>query len=81
MGRRSNSGSCRLQLAARQVAKVGRREQKIKTVLNASRSEHTAAVKERIVSVGELKDVVGVTKSLFELSKVRSVVRGRFDFM
>ena len=42
---------------------------RIKGVLNASRSEHTNAVKERIDSVGQMKDVVSVTEALFALSK------------
>ena len=44
---------------------------RIRGVLNASRSEHTNAVKERIDSVGQMKDVVSVTEALFALSKVR----------
>ncbi|CAH7666874.1 hypothetical protein BY996DRAFT_8685261 [Phakopsora pachyrhizi] len=43
--------------------------EKQKSILNASRSEHTNAVKERINSVGEMKDVVSVTKALFEMSR------------
>lgn len=42
----------------------------MKNTLNASRKQHTDAVQSRIDSVGELKDVVDVTKSLFALSKV-----------
>ncbi|KAF8577687.1 ATP synthase [Ramaria rubella] len=42
---------------------------RIKTVLETSRSEHTQAVKDRISSVGQLRDVVDVTKGLFALSK------------
>jgi F-type H+-transporting ATPase subunit b len=39
-------------------------------VLSASRSEHTSAVRERITSVEEMKDVVGITKDLFAMSRV-----------
>ncbi|EGU11613.1 ATP synthase F0 sector subunit 4 [Rhodotorula toruloides ATCC 204091] len=49
--------------------------QKVKDLLNTSRAAHTNAVKERIESVGELKDVEGLTKDLFALSKAR---RGAF---
>ncbi|KAF8514629.1 hypothetical protein BU17DRAFT_68291 [Hysterangium stoloniferum] len=42
---------------------------KIRSVLEASRAEHTQAVKDRIDSVGQLKDVVDITKALFTLSK------------
>jgi F-type H+-transporting ATPase subunit b len=44
----------------------------IRSVLEASRAEHTHAVKERITSVEKMKDVVSVTEGLFALSKVRS---------
>lgn len=44
--------------------------QRIKKVLDGARAEHTQAVQERIDSVGQMKDVVSLTKSLFELSKV-----------
>ncbi|GAA93673.1 hypothetical protein E5Q_00318 [Mixia osmundae IAM 14324] len=43
--------------------------EKIKGLLNATRKEHTQAVQTRIDSVGEMKDVVDVTKALFALSK------------
>ncbi|TFK19944.1 ATP synthase [Coprinopsis marcescibilis] len=42
---------------------------KIKGILNSSRAEHTNAVKERIDSVGQMKDVVSITEGLFALSK------------
>ncbi|KXN91093.1 ATP synthase subunit 4, mitochondrial, partial [Leucoagaricus sp. SymC.cos] len=45
--------------------------QRIKKVLDGARAEHTQAVQERIDSVGKMKDVVPVTKALFELSKAR----------
>jgi F-type H+-transporting ATPase subunit b len=44
--------------------------QKIKSVLDKSRSEHTQAVKDRINSVEQMKDVVSLTQGLFALSKV-----------
>ncbi|GAA5856601.1 hypothetical protein JCM8547_005884 [Rhodosporidiobolus lusitaniae] len=43
--------------------------QKVKDILNTSRAAHTDAVKTRIESVGELKDVEEITKQLFQLSK------------
>ncbi|KAJ3983263.1 ATP4, subunit B of the stator stalk of mitochondrial F1F0 ATP synthase [Lentinula detonsa] len=43
--------------------------QKIKGVLDAARAEHTQSVKDRIDSVGQMKDVVALTQSLFALSK------------
>ncbi|KAF8515926.1 ATP synthase [Gautieria morchelliformis] len=43
--------------------------QRIRSILEASRLEHTQAVKDRIGSVGQLKDVVDITKGLFALSK------------
>ncbi|KAF8997856.1 hypothetical protein BDQ17DRAFT_835656 [Cyathus striatus] len=43
--------------------------QRIKNILDSARSEHTQAVKERIDSVGQMKDVVEITKGLFTLSK------------
>ncbi|KAG0663560.1 atp4 subunit B of the stator stalk of mitochondrial F1F0 ATP synthase [Rhodotorula mucilaginosa] len=43
--------------------------QKVKDILNTSRAAHTSAVQERIDSVAELKDVEGLTKSLFAISK------------
>ena len=44
--------------------------QRIKSVLDGSRSEHTQAVKDRIKSVEQMKDVVSITEGLFSLSKV-----------
>jgi len=41
----------------------------VSDILNTSRTAHTSAVKERIESVGELKDVESLTKQLFALSK------------
>ncbi|CAL1713999.1 unnamed protein product [Somion occarium] len=43
--------------------------QRIKSVLANSRTEHTQAVKDRIHSVEQMKDVVSITKDLFALSK------------
>ncbi|KAH3687653.1 hypothetical protein WICPIJ_001370 [Wickerhamomyces pijperi] len=45
------------------------RIQSVTDVLNASRTKHVNAVKERIECVSELKDVVNTTKVLFEISK------------
>jgi len=42
---------------------------KIKSILNAAREDHTTAVKQRIDSVKELAGVVDYTKQLFEVSK------------
>jgi F-type H+-transporting ATPase subunit b len=43
--------------------------EKIKSVLDKSRSEHTQAVKDRITSVEQMKDVVSLTQDLFAISK------------
>ncbi|KAJ7600582.1 ATP synthase [Mycena floridula] len=43
--------------------------QHMKDVLNGARREHVEAVKERIGGVEGMKDVVGLTKGLFALSK------------
>ena len=45
---------------------------KISGILNAARADHTAAVKQRIESVQDLSGVIDVTKTLFEVSKVRT---------
>jgi hypothetical protein len=45
---------------------------RIKGVLDGARAEHTQAVKDRIDEVGQMKDVVELTKGLFEISKVRT---------
>ncbi|KAF8806803.1 hypothetical protein BYT27DRAFT_7233610 [Phlegmacium glaucopus] len=42
---------------------------RIKKILNDARAEHTGVVKERIESVGQMKDVVSITQALFALSK------------
>lgn len=41
----------------------------VKNVLNQARDTHTLAVKERIESVSQVKDVVSITKDLFAVSK------------
>ena len=46
---------------------------RIKGVLDGARAEHTQAVKDRIDEVGQMKDVVELTKGLFEVSKVRTL--------
>jgi F-type H+-transporting ATPase subunit b len=38
-------------------------------VLNSARAEHKQAVQERIDSVGQMRNVVDITKDLFEVSK------------
>jgi F-type H+-transporting ATPase subunit b len=43
--------------------------ERIKNVLESSRTEHTQAVKSRIDSVEQMKDVVSLTQGLFALSK------------
>ena len=48
---------------------------KIKGILNAARADHTEAVKSRIENVQQLGSVVDVTKTLFEVSKVRGMSR------
>ena len=45
---------------------------RIKKILNDARAEHTGVVKDRISSVGQMKDVVSITQALFALSKVSS---------
>jgi F-type H+-transporting ATPase subunit b len=52
---------------------------KIKGILNAARADHTEAVKSRIESVQQLGSVVDVTKTLFEVSKVRVGAFGGMD--
>ena len=44
--------------------------EKIRGILNGARASHTEAVKERISSVEQMKDVVSITEGLFALSKV-----------
>ncbi|TGZ83010.1 ATP synthase subunit 4 mitochondrial precursor [Ascodesmis nigricans] len=43
--------------------------QKIRDILSAAREDHVQAVKSRIESVGQMSEVVGYTKALFEVSK------------
>ncbi|TVY45136.1 ATP synthase subunit, mitochondrial [Lachnellula subtilissima] len=45
---------------------------KVKGILNAARADHTEAVKTRIHSVQQMSGVVDITKTLFEVSKVRN---------
>lgn len=45
---------------------------KVKSILNAARDEHTNAVKQRIDNVKGLGGVVDITKNLFAVSKVLS---------
>ncbi|KAI0794710.1 ATP synthase [Fomes fomentarius] len=42
---------------------------RVRDILNASRTEHTQVVKDRIQSVEQMKDVVSITEGLFALSK------------
>ncbi|KAG0170667.1 atp4 subunit B of the stator stalk of mitochondrial F1F0 ATP synthase [Apophysomyces sp. BC1015] len=42
---------------------------RIKNILNQARLDHKSAVQERIDQVGQMKDLVDVTKALFELSR------------
>lgn len=44
---------------------------KIAGILNAARADHTEAVKARIDNVQQMSGVVDITRSLFEVSKVR----------
>lgn len=48
---------------------------KIADILNAARADHTDAVKSRIESVQQMSGVIDITKSLFEVSKVRDIIR------
>ncbi|KAH7920904.1 ATP4, subunit B of the stator stalk of mitochondrial F1F0 ATP synthase [Leucogyrophana mollusca] len=43
--------------------------ERVRSVLESSRSEHTQAVKDRINSVEQMKDVVSLTEGLFAISK------------
>jgi F-type H+-transporting ATPase subunit b len=49
---------------------VSQRE-KMSAILNSARVRHEDAVKERIENVKQLAGVVDITKTLFEVSKVR----------
>ena len=44
---------------------------KISGILNSARADHTKAVQQRIESVQDLGGVIDITKTLFEVSKVR----------
>ncbi len=48
---------------------------KIKSILNEARADHTNAVKTRIESVQQLGSVVDITKALFEVSKVHQELK------
>lgn len=50
--------------------------EKITGILNAARADHTTAVKQRIESVQDLGGVIDITKTLFEVSKVRQAYWG-----
>ena len=52
---------------------------KIRSILNQARTEHTDAVKSRIETVKEMGGVVDVTKTLFEVSKVRTAFTVVFE--
>ena len=43
----------------------------MKGILNQARDNHTKSVQERIESVKEFGGVIDITKTLFEVSKVR----------
>jgi F-type H+-transporting ATPase subunit b len=43
---------------------------RIRSVLEGARAEHTQAVRDRISSVEQMKEVVDITKALFAISKV-----------
>lgn len=60
------SSTC-VRTATRLRAEAG--AQKVRGTLNAAREEHTNAVRTRIDSMGDMKDVVDTTKALFEVSK------------
>ncbi|KAK9477327.1 F1F0 ATP synthase [Lipomyces japonicus] len=49
----------------------------VKSILNKARDDHTAAVKERIESVSELKSVVDTTTTLFEVAKETSKLEAK----
>lgn len=51
--------------------------QRISSTLASSRAEHTQAVKDRISSVEQMKDVVDLTKGLFAVSKVGQIILHR----
>lgn len=46
-------------------------QDKMKAILNQARDNHTKSVQERIESVKEFGGVIDITKTLFEVSKVR----------
>jgi F-type H+-transporting ATPase subunit b len=52
---------------------------RIRNVLEGARAEHTQAVKDRISSVEQMKDVVSITQGLFALSKVEETLSNVFS--
>jgi len=50
---------------------------RIKKVLNDARAGHTGVVKERIESVGQMKEVAAITKALFALSKETAILESQ----
>ncbi|KAJ6624843.1 ATP synthase [Mycena sp. CBHHK59/15] len=50
---------------------------RIKGVLDAARTDHTQAVKDRIDNVAQMKDVVALTQGLFALSKETAVLESQ----
>ena len=55
--------------------------QKFKDILNTARAGHAEAVKTRIEDVKPLSNVVEITKQLFEVSKVQSVLNLWYDIL
>jgi len=51
---------------------------KMLNILNSARHNHTQAVKDRIDNVKQLAGVVDITKTLFEVSKVRRYYPSNF---
>ena len=54
---------------------------KIKSILNSAREDHTKAVQSRIDNVKQLGSVIDVTKQLFEVSKVGNLMSSGGRFM
>lgn len=44
--------------------------EKVRNILNSARADHTQAVKNRIEDVKQMTEVIDITKTLFEVSKV-----------
>ena len=49
---------------------------KIKNILNSAREDHTNAVKARMENVRDLGGVIDITKDLFAVSKVCTIIGG-----